>query len=301
MSSNNEYSKYLDPSYISKLNSLELKAKSIVEGFMVGLHKSPYHGFSAEFSEHRAYMQGDSIKNVDWKVFGKTDKYYIKQFEEETNLISHIILDSSSSMGFKHSGSMSKSDYGKVLAASLLYIMIKQQDAVGFASYSDKPDQYVSPKSFKTHINNILKTLDNISATGKTNTAECLSKLADKIKKRGIVILISDFFDDPDELIRSLKMFKYKKNEVLVFQILDPIEKSFDFENESKFIDLETQEKITTQPYQIQQSYKKVFAEYLKKLSSECFSNGIEYNLVTTDTPFDKAIFSYYKKRNLLI
>lgn len=301
MKRGNEYSKYLDPSYISKLNSLELKAKSIVEGFMVGLHKSPYHGFSAEFSEHRSYMQGDPIKNIDWKVFGKSDKYYIKQYEEETNLISHIILDTSASMGFEKTGPLSKLDYGKVLAASLVYLMLKQQDAVGLATFSDKPDNYVLPKSFKTHINNILKILDNSIAAGKTNTSLCLNKLAEKIKKRGLVILISDFFDDPENIMRALKMFRYKKNEVIVFQILDPIERDFNFSEESKFIDLETGQKISTQPQQIQQAYKDVFTEYLQKLNSECLTNKIEYNLITTDTPFDKAILNYHTKRLKMI
>lgn len=301
MEERSKFRKYLDPAIVSKLNSLELKAKSIVEGFMVGLHKSPYHGFSAEFSEHRAYMQGDPIKNIDWKVYGKSDKYYVKQYEEETNLISHIILDSSSSMGFSGEGDVSKLEYGKMLSASLAYLMLKQQDAVGLATFSDKPENYLSPKSFKTHVNNVLRTLDNSVAKGETRTSDCLNELAEKIKKRGIVILISDFFDDPDKVIKSLKMFRYKKNEVIVFQILDPVEKDFSFSDEVKFVDLETNEKITTHPFQIQQSYKKVFSEYLQKLESACLSNQIEYNLITTDTHFDKAILNYHKKRRKLI
>lgn len=301
MKQENEYRKYLDPSVVSKLNSLELKAKSIVEGFIVGLHKSPYHGFSAEFSEHRAYMQGDSVKNIDWKVFGKSDKYYIKQYEEETNLISHIILDSSSSMGFCKQGSVSKLEYGKMLAASLAYLMLKQQDAVGLATFSDKPEQYINPKTFKTHVNNVLHILDNANPKGETNTSLCLNALAEKIKKRGIVILISDFFDDPDKIIQALKMFRYKKNEVIVFQILDPAEKDLSFSDEVKFIDMETAEKITTQPYQIQQSYREVFAEYLQKIETACLTNQIEYNLVTTDSSFDKAILNYHKKRSRLL
>ena len=301
MSNSKEYSKYLDPSYISTLNSLELKAKSIVEGFMVGMHKSPYHGFSAEFSEHRAYMQGDAIKNIDWKVFGKSDKYFVKQYEEETNLISHIILDSSASMGFRKEGIISKLEYAKVLAASLAYIMLKQQDAVGLATFSEQPDNYIIPKSYKTHLNNLFLTLDKTGAVGKTKTSDCLNRLSEKIKKRGLVVLISDFFDDPDKILNSLKMFKYKKNEVIIFQILDPAERNFDFNSESKFIDLETGRKISTQPHQIKLAYQNVFEEYLSKLKTECLSNGIEYNLVTTDSSFDKSILLYHTKRLKMI
>lgn len=301
MKQENNYRKYLNPSIVSKLNSLELKTRSIVEGFIVGLHKSPYHGFSAEFSEHRAYMQGDSIKNIDWKVFGKSDKYYIKQYEEETNLISHIILDSSSSMGFSKDGNVTKLEYGKMLAASLAYLMLKQQDAVGLATFSQKPEQYIAPKTFKTHVNNVLQILEKTSAKGKTNVSVCLNHLAEKIKKRGIIILISDFFDDSDKIIKSLKMFRYKKNEVIVFQILDPAEKNFSFSDEVKFVDMETAEKIRTQPFQIQQSYKKIFSEYLQKIEAACLANKIEYNLITTDLYFDKALISYYNKRSRLI
>ncbi len=295
--SRQRFKNYLEPSLVSKLKSLELKAKTVVEGFKVGLHRSPYHGFSAEFSEHKPYMQGDPIKNIDWKIYGKTDKFFIKQFEEETNLSCHILLDISSSMDYKEKGEITKLEYGTILAASLSYLMIQQQDAVGLSLYSDKIESYLTPKASRVYLHTILSSLHNINSTNKTETASCLNSIAQKIKKRGLVIVISDFFDSPDEILSALKHFKYKKNEVIVFQILDPIEKSFAFGNDAVFVDKETSEEITTQPYQIQKAYQSAMKDYLHQLKSDCLNNKIEYNLIETTTAFDKALFSYFKKR----
>lgn len=295
--SNKRFKNYLDPSLVSKLKSLELKAKTVVEGFKVGLHRSPYHGFSAEFSEHKPYMQGDPIKNIDWKIYGKTDKFFIKQFEEETNLSCHILLDISSSMDYKEKGEITKLEYGIILAASLSYLMIQQQDAVGLSLYSDKIENYLPPKAARVYLHTILSSLHNIKSTNKTETASCLNTIAKKIKKRGLVIIISDFFDSSDKILSALKHFQYKKNEAIVFQILDPIEKSFAFGNDAVFVDKETSEEITTQPYQIQKAYQNAMKEFLQKLKGNCLNNKIEYNIIETTAPFDKALFSYFKKR----
>ena len=297
ISTGNDYRKYLEPEVISKLKTLDLKARFIVEGFMVGLHKSPYHGFSAEFSEHRPYMQGDSIKNIDWKVFAKRDKYFIKQFEEETNLISHIFLDVSKSMNYKSSGSVTKLEYAITLAAALLYIIINQQDAAGLVVYSDVIQNYLPPKSNKIYMKKLFTELANVKPSGATNTSECLKSVLDKIKKRGLVIIISDFFDDPESVISAIKKFHYKKNEVIVFQIVDPAEKDFSFDRDAVFKDLETGEEMTTLPYQIQKSYIEAFNEFTNKIKKECRSFGVEYNLISTADPFDKALFSYFTKR----
>lgn len=296
-----QYGSYLDPSVISKLASLELKARNVVEGFMVGLHKSPYHGFSVEFSEHRPYMQGDQLKDIDWKVLAKSDRYYIKQYEEETNLIAHIFLDVSKSMEFKHSGKITKLEYAKILSASLAYLLIQQQDSVGIGLFSDRLETYLPPRSTRIYLKNILKEINNVSASSKTNTAECLNSVSEKIKRRGMVILISDFFDDIDKVLSALKKLHYKKNDVILFQILDPIEESFAFEKNGVFIDLETGEEMTTQPHQIQTSYKNAFEEYLHKLKRECLSFGIEYNLINTNEQFDTALLSFIKRRAKLI
>lgn len=291
---------YLDPSFISKLNSLELKARLVVEGFMVGLHKSPYHGFSVEFSEHRAYMQGDNLKDVDWKVFGKTEKYFIKQYEEETNLRSYIFLDTSNSMAFSSENNISKLEYSLTLAAALSYLMIHQQDAVGLTLYSDKINKFLPPKSSRAYLQEILKSLANAEPSEKTNTAQSLNDSAEKIKGRGLVIIISDFFDELSSVLNAIRHFRYKKNEVIVFQVLDPIERSFSFGRDAIFKDMETADELTTQPYQIQKSYREAMEEFTSKIKAECLNTNIDYNLIETSEPYDKALLRYVQKRSKL-
>jgi uncharacterized protein (DUF58 family) len=295
-----DYRKFLDPSIISKLNSLELRARLVVEGFMVGLHKSPYHGFSVEFTQHRPYMQGDGLKDIDWKVYGKTEKYFIKQYEEETNLKSYILLDVSNSMNFGYEKNVKKIEYASTLVAAFSYLMIKQQDAVGLAIYADKILKYFPPKMSKAYLLELIKNLSQVKPSEKTNTAECLNSIAEKIKRRGLVIIVSDFFDDVNAILKALKHFRYKKNEVIVFQILDPIERTFSFGKDAIFKDMETSEEMTTQPYQIQKSYRDAMNEFIGKIKSECLNANIEYNLIETSSPFDKALFSYIQKRSKL-
>ncbi|MCB0748121.1 MAG: DUF58 domain-containing protein, partial [Ignavibacteriae bacterium] len=245
MKKRSDLSKLLHPSVIAKLKTLELKARTVVEGFMVGYHKSPYHGFSVEFSQHRPYMQGDSIKNLDWKVFAKSEKYFIKQYEEETNLLAHIILDTSKSMDYKNEGEITKFEYSKVLAASFIYLLLKQQDAVGLALYSSELKSYLRPKSKRTYLTQLLTEIEKYSPNSETKTSASINSIAEKISKRGLVIVISDFLDDPKEILSSLKKFYYKKNEVIIFHVLDPVEKNFNFKNDSIFVDMETKEELT--------------------------------------------------------
>lgn len=295
-----EYRKYLDPEFVSKIASLELRAKLVVEGFKVGLHRSPYHGFSVEFSQHRPYMQGDSVRNIDWKVYGKRDRFFIKQYEEETNLITNIILDSSASMNYKYQSSVTKLEYGKTLAAALSYLMINQQDSVGLSLYAEKLKSYFPPKANRVYLHQILSAIQNVQGSEVTQTAESLNSVAKKIKKRGLVIVISDLLDDADSIMNALKHLHFKKNEVIVFQLLDPTEIQFGFGKEALFVDMESGERLNTQPYQIQKAYIEAFGEFRNKIKKECLNFGIEYNLITTDTPFDKALFSYFKKRTRL-
>jgi uncharacterized protein (DUF58 family) len=295
-----DFKNYLDPSFISKLNSLELKARLVVEGFMVGLHKSPYHGFSVEFSEHRAYMQGDNLKDVDWKVFGKTEKYFIKQYEEETNLRGYIFLDTSNSMAYSSGGNISKLDYSLTLAASLSYLMIHQQDAVGLTLYAEKINKFLPPKSSRAYLQEILKNIAAVTPSEKTNTAESLSEGAEKLKRRGLVVIISDFFDDIYSVLKALKHFSYKKNEVIVFQILDPMERTFSFGKDAIFKDLETGDELTTQPYQIQKAYREAMREFTNRIKTECLNSNIDYNLIETSDPYDKALLRYIQKREKL-
>ena len=295
-----EYKTYLDPNIISRISSLDLRARLVVEGFMVGLHKSPYHGFSVEFSQHRPYMQGDNLRSVDWRVFGKTEKYYIKQYEEETNLRSYIILDSSKSMSYSSNKIVSKLDYASTLVAALSYMMIKQQDAVSLTIYSDEIQKYLPPKSSNSYLQQVLKELVSLKASSKTNTSDALNKVAEKIRRRGLVIIISDFFDDVDKTLKAIKHFAHQKNEVIIFQVLDPLERTFGFGKDAIFKDLETDEELTTQPYQIQKAYQEAMNEFTNKIKRECLNSNFDYNLLDTTTPFDKALFSYIQKRSRL-
>lgn len=300
MAAGEDYKKFLDPSIISKLSSIDLSAKYIVEGFLLGLHKSPYHGFSIEFSEHRPYMQGDAIKDIDWKVYGKTDRFFVKQYEEETNLRCYIMLDCSLSMKYSSGKHINKFSYGSFLAAALSFLMIKQKDAVGLVLYDEKVNEFIPSRASDLNLKQILIALNNASPSAATNTSASLKSIAENIKRRGMVIIISDFFDDLNSTLEAIKRFRYQKNEVIIFQLLDPLERSFGFGRDSIFIDLETKEEMTTQPLQIQASYKEAMDTFIHKLKDECGKVGIDYNLLDTSQQFDKALYAYLQKRSKL-
>ncbi len=289
----------LDEKLIAGLNKFNLRARHIVEGFMIGLHKSPYHGFSVEFSDHRQYNVGDPASLIDWKVFAKTDRYYIKRFEEETNLKAYILVDHSASMAYT-SHDNEKLTYAKNLAAALAYLMISQQDAVGLASFSDVLTSFVPPKAVRSYLKIIYEQLYSLEASGNTSTKDVLHKIADRIKRRGLVILISDLLDDPAEIISALQHFRHNKNEVIVFHISDAQEIDFDFKRESIFKDAETGEKITVSPWQIRQKYQELFTEHQEFIKQKCFEYKIDYCPITTSTPFDKALLAYLIKRSKL-
>ncbi len=292
-----EYRQYLQPQVVSKLANMELRARLVVEGFITGLHKSPYHGFSVEFAEHRQYMPGDEIKHLDWKIYGKTDRYYIKQYEEETNLKSYIVLDSSRSMDYASPGNIKKFEYAAYLAASLSYMMIKQQDAVGLAVFDEQVSSYLPPHATKGYLRQILLELQKTTASNKTGAGKSLHNVADRIKRRGLVVIISDLFDNPDEVIAALKHFRHKKNEVIVMHVLDPLERSFAFGGDAMFRDMETSEELMTQPWQIQKAYQREMASFLERYKKECRENYVDYVLMDTATPFDVALTEYLSKR----
>lgn len=292
---------YLQPEIVSNLRSLDLVAKLIVEGFLVGLHKSPYHGFSAEFSEHRQYMPGDDIKDIDWKVYGRTNRFYIKQYEEETNLKAHIILDISGSMGYK-SRNITKIQYATYLAAALAYLFIKQRDAVGLVTFSDGIDRLLPPKSSPAYLNFILKELANIQLSQKkTSLSQTLHIMAEKIQRRGLIILLTEFlYEDPKDILEGLKHFRHYKHEILVFNILDPNDLYFQFKDDATFVDMETGEKLKVQPYYLQESYRTKIDNFYKKLRSECINFQIDFQNVLTSESFDKALIRYLLKRKKL-
>ena len=286
----------LTPDIISRLNNLSLKARFVVEGFIVGLHKSPYHGFSVEFSEHRAYGAGDEIRHVDWKLWGKTDRFFIKQFEEETNLKSYLLVDQSLSMTYK-SKNMTKLEYAQILAASLGYLMLKQQDAVGLTLFDDRIRVNIPARSKRSHLNIILSQMQNIIAGPETTIAPVLHKTAEAIKKRGLIILISDLFDDPDKILSGLQHFRYKGHEVIVFHVLDPQELTLDFTQRTRFRDMESGEEIVTDPWHIQSDYQKSMEQFCDYIKSNCRQKNIDYVQLSTDLPLDMALSEYLIKR----
>ena len=291
--------KYLNPNIVNQLNNLYIKAKLIVEGTMYGLHKSPFHGFSAEFSEHRAYSQGDQIKNIDWKLWSKTDKYYVKRFEEETNLSCHIFLDASKSMDFT-SSNVTKFQYSQMIAAALSYLIIKQKDSLGLYTFNTEIKLSIPPKNNKNHLNTILALMENMETSGSTNISKVLNFNAEKIKKRGLIILITDLLDDADKILEGLKHFKYYKHEILVFHILDRQEIELQYNEKIIFEDLENKEKINIEPWHIKDRYTKESMDNINYFKSECLKNHIEYNLIFTDQDLDKAIHQFLNKRKII-
>ncbi|MFA5728899.1 MAG: DUF58 domain-containing protein [Candidatus Neomarinimicrobiota bacterium] len=287
---------FLDPAVIARLDNMSLRARLVVEGFIIGLHRSPYHGFSIEFAEHRPYMPGDEIKHIDWKLYGKTDRFYIKQFEEETNLKSYILLDKSGSMSFK-STAVSKLTYGSYLAAALGYLLIKQQDAVSLTLFDAEITAYLPPSAKKSHLNQVLGALENASAGAETAIAPLLHEMAEKIKKRGLIILISDLLDNPQDVINALKHFRHKRHEVIVFQVLDPQEIAFDFKRQTKFIDLENRDTLLTEPGQVKEAYRQAMRLFIEDYKIQCRVNNIDHVLLTTDRPLDLALTEYLNKR----
>tara|TARA_Y100001970_G_scaffold76815_1_gene97583 strand:+ start:209 stop:1096 length:888 start_codon:yes stop_codon:yes gene_type:complete len=289
-------SKYLEPHLLSKLQNLSIKAKYVVEGFMLGLHKSPYHGFSVEFSEHRPYGFGDEVRHIDWKLWSKTDKYYVKQFEEETNLKAHIILDQSQSMDYG-SSDITKFEYAKLLAASFSYILIKQQDAVGLALFDEKINKLIPPRSIPSHINVLLSHMESAEPGSQTNIAQALHHSAEGISKRGLVIVISDLMDDIQNTINGLRHLRHKGHEVIVFHILDEDEIAFNFNKRIKFIDKETGEVIITDPSHIKKEYISHFKNHCDTLKNGCGYNRIEYVQLLSSQPFDIALTELILKR----
>ena len=293
--------KYLQPAVVAQLANMELRARFVVEGFITGLHKSPYHGFSVEFTEHRQYMPGDEIKHIVWKAYGKTDRFYIKQFEEETNLKSYIIVDASRSMDYASKGNLKKFEYASYIAAALSFMMIEQRDAVGLTLFDEGIRVSLPPRATRSYLKEILKELESAQPANKTGTSASLNLIAEQIKRRGLVIVLSDLFDKPESVMTALKHFRHKGHEVVVMQVLDPLERSFAFDSDAIFKDLETQEELMTQPWHIQKAYQQSMQEFLDFYKRRCRDNNIDYVLLDTSTPFDKALFQYLNKRKRMI
>lgn len=287
---------FLDPTVLASLDNLELRARVVVEGFLSGLHKSPHRGFSVEFNDYRHYYRGDDMRHVDWKLYARSEKLYIKQYEDETNVRCVVVLDTSASMAYSSGGS-SKLDYGITLASALAYFINRQRDAVGLITYDDKINNYIPAKSRQPHLMQILRTLAKVKPGAKTNAVKPLSDLAASLNKKSMVILITDMLDDEERVIRTLQNLRAMGNDVIVFHIIDDAELNFPFNEASEFIDMENKESYITTPAAIRQAYLENLHEFLSFCKKQCQSSGVDYCLMNTAKPLDEALSSYMSKR----
>lgn len=292
------YQKYLDPQTLAKLQGLELRARLIVEGYVSGVHRSPYHGFSIEFAEHREYVPGDDLRYVDWKVFGKTDKFYLKQYEEETNLVSYLLVDTSESMRYQSDdAALSKLEYAKCVAASLSYLILQQQDSVGLVTFDREVRALVRASSNPSHLKQLLHVMQESVPERKTSTGPIFHDLAERLKKRGIVIILSDLFDDVPSMMAGLKHFRHRRHEVVLFHVLDPAELDFPFKQTTLFKGLEQLPEVLTDPRALRKAYLEEFNRYVTDVKRGCRANRIDYVPLRTDQPLDVALSSYLAAR----
>lgn len=294
--------RYLDPETVSGLGRLDLIARLVVEGFITGLHQSPYHGFSVEFSEHRPYMPGDPLRDLDWRALAKTDRLYVKRYEEETNLKAYLLLDVSGSMAFQGSGAISKFRYCCCLTAALAYLMLRQRDAVGLMLFRDQALSYVQPRSVQSHLHVLLTQLAQVEPKANTRMSPVLHNLAERLSRRGLVVVISDFLDNPDEVLSSLRHFRHRGHEVIALHVLDPRERDLDFRRgDTHFVDLENpEEQLQTQPWHMQSEYQSLMGDLLATYRLGCAEAEVDYTLIDTSTPFDVALSRYLVRRKRL-
>ncbi|HEY7716466.1 MAG TPA: DUF58 domain-containing protein [Candidatus Binatia bacterium] len=288
---------YFDPKVLAGISNLYLRARWVVEGMMSGLHRSRAKGFSVEFEEHREYSPGDEIRRIDWKALGKFDRYFIKEYEDETNLRAYLLLDASASMNYASDG-ITKFDYACTLTASLAYLILRQQDAAGVVTFSDRIDSFVPPRAKRDYLTQILHALENRGPGGETNVGRILDDIAGQVKRRGLIVLVSDLLDEPAEILRGLRQFRFKGNDVIVFHVLDPAELNLPFDGNILFEDLETASlQVITDPRAIRSTYEQVVKEFVNDLRKQCHDNTIDYQLISTATPLDQALASYLSWR----
>jgi len=292
---------YFEPERVAKLRNLNLLVRQAVEGFISGLHRSPHRGFSVEFSEHREYTPGDDLRHMDWVAWGRSDRYYIKQYEQETNLRAYILLDVSGSMNYRHHGDLTKFQYGCFLAACLSYLMCRQQDMVGMIAFDDKIRFHLSPGSTPAHMDRIFTHLERTKPGKRTAMAQTFHELAQTIAKRGLVIIISDLYDDQTEIIRALQHFVYKKHQVILLHVLDGAELDFPFRKILSFVDMETDEKLQIDPRYIRQAYLDEINGFIDFYRKECADRSIDYVLTPTDTPYDRMLLDYLARRKSMM
>lgn len=294
-----DYQKYLNPKVLNKINNLELKARLIVEGFISGLHKSPFHGFSVEFAQHREYVPGDDIRYIDWKVYGRSNRYYIKEYEEETSLTAYLLLDSSASMQYASEGNMSKYDYACHVAASMAYLVFQQQDMVGFCTFDDKIQKILPSSSNAAYLRDIVQTMAEVSPQEKTDISEVLKYVGERLRRRGLVVILSDFIDETGNILAGLRHLRHRKHDVVIMHILDPDEINFPLQKLTQFEGLEdVNSKVIINPRAIRNAYLEEINKFISHLKSGCVANRIDYVQITTDQDLGVALSAYLANRS---
>lgn len=302
----NTAQRFLRPEVLAKIGGLEFRARQVVEGFIGGMHRSPYHGYSVEFAEHREYVPGDDLRHLDWRVYGKSDRYYVKQYEEETNLRAHVLLDCSSSMRYPEhatsTGRMNKFEYGATLAASLAYLLIHQQDAVGLMLFDDDIQSHLPPSSNHAHLQAILAQLEQARLERPTQTRALFTKLAGQLPRRSIAILISDLLSDVEEVVEGIEMLRHGNHEVIVLHVLDHDEREFPFQDNTLFEGLEAPDlAVTADPQSLRSEYLSVLGAFIERIRTACTNSRIDYVGLSTADPLDVALRRYLAQRSHLI
>ncbi|NLI00631.1 MAG: DUF58 domain-containing protein [Chthonomonadales bacterium] len=285
-----------DPRTLARIASLELRARVVVEGVISGLHRSPHHGYSVEFAQHRNYTPGDEIRHIDWKVYGRSDRYHVKQFEEETNLRAHIALDTSSSMLYG-SGAMTKLQYASTIAAALAYLFMKQRDAVGLTTFSDGVTAYLPPSGTPAHAREMMARLETVETRPRTDISKTLHDLAERVQRRSLIVLLSDFFDDAERVVRGLQHFRHRRHEVIVFHTMDPDEMTFPFRDQTIFEGLENEGRLDADPRALRAQYVQAVEAHIAAIRRGCRDLRMDYVLMQTDTPLDDALARYLSER----
>jgi len=290
--------RFVDPSVLMRIGNLELLARTVVEGFINGMHRAPYFGASIDFAEHRGYVPGDDIRRVDWRLFARTDRYYVKQYEADTNTNLTILLDVSRSMQFASRGA-SKLEYGSYVGACMAYLAQRQRDRIGLITFDDDIVAHVPPSA--KHFNVVLHTLDRARAERPGNLPRPLHKMAEHFRRRGILVLISDFYEEPDAILEAIKPLKFLGNDLIVFHVLDPAELDFGYEDASSFEDLESREQIPVVPESLAQEYRSLIQAHIGALTTKFSEHRIDYTVLNTSEPLDRALFSYLSSRERLM
>ncbi len=283
---------YLDPALLMKLGGLLIRARSVVEGAIAGMHRSPHKGSSVEFAEYKEYTPGDEIKHIDWKAFGRFDKYYVKQFEDETNLRAYLVLDASGSMNFGSEG-VTKLEYARTLAASISYLLLRQGDAVAARGFDDEPGLFLPPSSKSSHLDDVLRVLESMPGRGRTDIAAALQSLAERVRRRGLMIIISDMLDDSQRVMNIAKVMRKRRQEVAVFHLLDPAEVELPYEGLTIFEGLEGEDDLLVDPDDIRDRYREEMVGHIREIERECREGDIEYFRVMTTTPLEKVIMDF--------